>query len=104
MVKTKNVNFEDMKSKLPFIAAGTIILLLSSCAALFRGAVMPNQCQRCAVYNTMTMDTIEVFEGCGSENVRLEESAKVSAYEYMKWNNDCNVEVYCTTWRKDPEE
>jgi hypothetical protein len=104
MVYTKIVNFETMKTKAPYLIVSSLILLLSSCAAMFNGAVLPNQCKRCAVYNTMTGDTLEVFEGCGSENTRLEESAKISAFEYMKWNNECNIDVHCTSWRKDPEE
>ncbi len=93
-----------MKTKATYLIIGTFLVLMSSCAALFNGAVLPNQCKRCAVYNTISGDTLEVFEGCGSENTRLEESAKVSAFEYMKSYSDCNIDVYCTSWRKDPEE
>lgn len=93
-----------MKSKRIYLIAGGLLLLMSSCAAMFNGAVLPNQCKRCAVYNTSTSDTLEIFEGCGSENTRLEESAKIWAFDYTKSNNDCNIDVYCKSWKKAPEE
>lgn len=93
-----------MKLKHPFIVASLALILLSSCAALFNGAVLPNQCKKCAVIDTMTGDTLEIFEGCGSENTKLEENAKVSAYDQMKWTGNCSIEVVCESWRKDPDE
>lgn len=98
------VNFVRMKKKLSYSIPVLSILLLSSCAAIFNGAVLPNQCKRCAVYNTMTGDTLEVFEGCGSENTRLEESAKISAFDYMKSTGNCNIDIDCRSWKKAPEE
>lgn len=69
-------------------------LLFSSCANLLRGAVTPNQCKECAVINTVTGDTIQKFEGCGSSNVRIYEEAAVFAYEH-----GCDVKVVCRTWK-----
>lgn len=104
MVNNKMVNFGRMKKNLFYVIPIFSILLLSSCAAMFNGAVLPNQCKRCAVYNTMTSDTLEIFDGCGSENTRLEENAKISAFDYMKSTGNCNIDVYCKSWKKAPEE
>ena len=75
--------------------------MLVSCAALFNGAVLPNQCKKCEVIDLSTGTIIEVFEGCGSENTRLEEKAKEAAFDYMKRTNNCNVDVVCESWKKD---
>lgn len=93
-----------MKYNTPLITLLLFIILLSSCASIFNGVVLPNQCKKCAVIDTMTGDTLDVFEGCGGDNTRLEESAKISAFEEMKWSNNCNIDVYCYTWRKSPDE
>lgn len=93
-----------MKGKTITIISGVSVILLSSCAAMFNGMVLPNQCKKCSVINNLTGDTLDVYEGCGSENTRLEESAKVSAFDLIKSTGNCNIDVYCTTWKKDPEE
>ncbi|CAG5079648.1 hypothetical protein [Parvicella tangerina] len=92
-----------MKVKVIPISA-VLLIFFSSCAAIFNGVVLPNQCKRCAVYNTLTGDTLEVFEGCGSENTKLEENAKISAFEHIKSTGNCNIDIYCKSWKKDPEE
>lgn len=74
-------------------------LLLTSCANLARGLVTPNQCKECAVINTITGDTIQTFQGCGSSNVRIYEEAAVFAYE-----QGCDVTVSCRTWKLDESE
>jgi hypothetical protein len=43
-------------------------------------------------------------EGCGGSNVRLEEDAKVAAYNMSRNGSICNVEVRCETWRKAKTE
>lgn len=74
------------------------IIALSSCAQIFNGAVLPNQCKKCdVVCNGIITET---FEGCGSENTQLYEKAVVVAYETDK----CACEVVCETWRKEPNE
>lgn len=74
------------------------VLIFSSCAQMFNGAVLPNQCKKCEVVCNGTVS--QTFEGCGSENTRLYEQAVVAAYETDK----CGCEVVCETWRKDPDE
>jgi hypothetical protein len=87
-----------------FFLISLTIFLIISCAALFNGAVFPNQCQKCVVIDKNSGQILQVFEGCGSENVRLEEQAKEAAFDYIKSMNNCNIDVNCETWKKDPEE
>lgn len=77
-------------------------LFLSSCANIAMGIIAPNQCTKCEVYNTSTQKVLKTFEGCGSENVGLEEDAKVAAYEIMKKGN-CQIRVRCNSWKKETE-
>ena len=83
-----------------FITSG---LILASCASMFNGAIMPNQCKRCEVINRTTQQVLKSFEGCGSENTRLEEQAKEAAYDLSRDGNLCNLEVVCESWKKEPE-
>lgn len=78
-------------------------LMLSSCASMFNGAVLPNQCKRCEVINKYNQQVLTSFEGCGSENTRLEEQAKIAAYDLSRDGNLCNLEVVCESWKKEPE-
>ncbi|MCB9197924.1 MAG: hypothetical protein H6600_05645 [Flavobacteriales bacterium] len=87
-----------------FLFVVTVGVLMSSCAAMFNGAVLPNQCKKCAIIDYNTGDTLQVFEGCGSENTRLEESAKEAAFDRIKSSGNCNIDVVCISWKKDPEE
>lgn len=79
------------------------VAILSSCANIAKGLVAPNQCKKCELYLDNTQEIIETWEGCGSENVRLEEEAKVAAYDYIKSTGNTNASVRCETWRKDPD-
>lgn len=77
-------------------------LFLASCANIAKGLLLPNQCKRCEVYNTFSGNVLTTFEGCGATNVRLEECAKVYAFEQMKSYGNCDINVRCTTWKQDP--
>jgi hypothetical protein len=78
---------------------------LSSCAQIFNGAVLPNQCKRCELINLQTNEVLFENEGCGSENTRLEEEAQLKAYEMSRFNyNLCDLEVRCESWRKEPKD
>ena len=77
-------------------------LFLSSCANIAMGIIATNQFTKCDVYNTSTQKVLKTFEGCGSENVGLEEDAKVAAYEIMKKGN-CQIRVRCNSWKKETE-
>tara|TARA_B100000809_G_scaffold257316_1_gene298664 strand:- start:2920 stop:3198 length:279 start_codon:yes stop_codon:yes gene_type:complete len=86
----------------------TVILLLfftilTACSNLFNGAVLPNQCKKCDVVNLNTNKILFSNEGCGSQNTRLEEEAKVKAYDLSKSNNLCDLEVRCINWKKAPD-
>ena len=78
------------------------IIILGSCANIAKGLVAPNSCKKCEVYDTNTGEVISTHEGCGSSNVRLEEDAKVAAYEKMQGGN-CSISVRCETWKQEPE-
>jgi hypothetical protein len=88
--------------KIPLI----LILLtigLYSCANLFNGVVLPNQCKKCEVINTLNKEVLFTNEGCGSENTNLEDEAKIEAYEKSRYGNLCKLEVNCITWKQEPE-
>ena len=57
---------------------------LFSCASMFNGAVLPNQCKRCDLINLPTNEILWSIEGCGSENTRLEEQTQLKAYEMSR--------------------
>ncbi len=89
--------------KLSFLIACTLIL--NSCAQIFNGAVLPNQCKRCELINLQTNEVLFENEGCGSENTKLEEEAQIQAYQMSRNGyNLCNLEVQCESWKKDPED
>ncbi len=78
--------------------------IFTSCANMFNGVVLPNQCKKCDVINRLTNETLFSNEGCGSENTRLEEEAKIEAYNLSRTGyNLCDLEVVCESWRKDPD-
>ncbi len=69
---------------------------------MFNGAVLPNQCKKCEVINQLNKEILFSNEGCGSENTKLEEAAKIEAYNLSRYANLCDLEVSCITWRKEP--
>ena len=72
--------------------------------SIFNSAVLPNQCKKCEVINVKTGISLFTNEGCGGENTRLEENAQIEAYLLSRnSSNLCDLEVRCTTWRKNPE-
>lgn len=81
-----------------------ISFLMSSCAQIFNGVVLPNQCKRCELINLENNEVLFENEGCGSENTKLEEEAQIKAYEFSRsFYNICNLEVRCETWKKETE-
>lgn len=79
-------------------------VFMYSCASMFNGAVLPNQCKRCELINLQTNEVIWSIEGCGSENTKLEEQTQIKAYEMSRTGyNLCELEVQCESWKKDPE-
>lgn len=92
-----------MKMKVTLWACSSIFLY--SCANVFNGVVLPNQCKKCEVINRLNNEVLFSNEGCGSENTRLEEDAILKAYEFSRNGYSfCDLEVVCESWRKDPEE
>lgn len=77
-----------------------LMTLLASCANIAKGIVAPNRCKKCEVYNTETGEVLRVIEECGSANVRLEEEAKIDAFNRMR-GGSCNVDVRCHTYKKE---
>lgn len=66
---------------------------------MFNGMVLPNQCKKCEVIEIATGQIVHVEEGCGSENVRLDEKAKVKAYDLNTSSNGYNYTVECNSWK-----
>ncbi len=77
---------------------------LYSCANIFNGLVLPNQCKKCELINKQNGEILFTNEGCGSDNTHLEEEAQIKAYEMSRnFYNLCDLEVNCTTWKENPE-
>lgn len=90
--------------KIRVISSLVLVALLYSCANIFNGMVLPNQCKKCEVINRTNGEVLFTNEGCGSENTNLEENAKIEAYDLSRgMYNLCDLEVVCESWRKDPE-
>jgi hypothetical protein len=95
------INLLKMK-KILFLSL--VALLTASCSNIFNSIVIPNQCKKCEVIDTYSQEVLFKNEGCGGSNVRLEEDAKVAAYNMSRNGSICNVEVRCETWRKAKTE
>lgn len=78
-----------------------VIFLYSSCATLFNGTVLKNQCKRCEVVDVATQEVVHVEEGCGGQNTRLEEKAKVYAYDHNQYERAFKYKVKCKSWKKE---
>ena len=78
------------------------VLFFTSCMHLFQAVVFPNQCKKCIVYSGS--EAVYVTEGCGASNVRIEEEAKVAAYDLSRGCPLSSYEVRCETWREEPQE
>ena len=76
------------------------MLFFTSCMNLFQAVAFPNQCKKCTVY--YGSEVVFVTEGCGASNVRLEEEAKVKAYDLSRGSRLGCYEVRCETWREEP--
>lgn len=80
------------------------LVFLMSCAQVFNEMVLPNQCKKCEVVNTLTGEVLWSEQGCGGDNTRLEEQAKIVAYDESRLGNIGDVEVRCETWKKEEVE
>ena len=81
-----------------------LFVTLYSCASIFNSAILPNQCKKCELINKQTGEILFTNEGCGGDNTKLEEDAQIKAYEMSRGSfNLCDLEVNCTSWRKEPE-
>ena len=87
-----------MKKLLLYTLGG---FLLTGCANIAKGLIFPNMCTRCEIYNTYSGIVLHYYEGCGASNVRIEDHAKIYAFDVMR-NGNCNVDVRCTSWRQEP--
>ena len=79
------------------------LIFLNSCAVLFNSAILPNHCKKCEVINKYNNEILFTNEGCGGENTKLEEEAQIKAYllSHAYNSNLCELEVRCTSWRKE---
>ena len=78
------------------------LFFFTGCMPLFQAVAFPNQCKKCTVYQGN--EVVYVNEGCGGSNVRIEEDAKVAAYDLSRSCRLSNFDVRCTTWREEPVE
>jgi hypothetical protein len=78
-------------------------LFIFSCASILKSTVAPNQCKKCVIINRITNEILDSYEGCGGENVRLEEKAKERAFDLSRNGSLCDLNVVCESWRKEPE-
>ena len=78
-------------------------VLFCSCANIFNGLVLTNQCKKCELINKINGEILFTNKGCGSENTHLEEEAQLKAYEMSRgYHNLCDLEVNCTSWKQEP--
>lgn len=94
----------QIQNVLKTLIAGCLLattLFFTSCMNLFQAVAFPNQCKKCTVYHRS--EVVYVTEGCGASNVRIEEEAKVAAYDLSRGCGLGNYDVRCETWRVDPE-
>ncbi len=87
-----------MRIKVIIVVCFMVALLFTSCAWLFNGLVLPNQCKKCKVIDKFTNDVVWSDEGCGSAMTHLEENAKVQAYDLNAQSAVARYEVSCDTW------
>ena len=92
-----------MKTKIFFLLLAAS-LSLSSCANIFNGVVLPNQCKKCELFNTNTGEKVWEVEGCGADNTHLEEKCKDKAWELSRGKNLCDFDYKCKTWKKDKDQ
>jgi len=80
------------------------LLSLTSCANIFNNIVFPNSCKQCEVINRVNNEVLFSNKGCGGDNTKLEEEAKIRAYDlsYESYNL-CDLEVVCEEWTKEKD-
>jgi hypothetical protein len=76
-----------------------LITLFSGCANIFNGLVLPKQCKKCEVIDNYTNESVWSTEGCGSANTKLEEDAKIKAYDMNEAVSSFRYQVRCVTWK-----
>jgi len=76
----------------------------SSCANIFNGVVMPNQCKKCELFNSYTGEKVWEVEGCGAKNTKLERQCREKAWELSRGKNLCDFDYKCKTWREEKEQ
>ena len=81
-----------------------VSMTLTSCANIFNGVVLPNQCKKCELFNRSTGEKLWEVEGCGSENTQLEEKCQEKAWELSRGDRLCDFEYKCRTWKKEKDQ
>lgn len=76
---------------------------LYSCAEIFNGAILPNQCKKCDLLNAHTGEILFSIEGCGSENTNLEGKCETKAWELSRGRNLCDFNIVCESWKKEKD-
>ena len=91
-----------MKKTKPFVLI-LLVIMLYSCAQIFNGAVLPNQCKKCDLLDAYTSEILFSLEGCGSQNTDLYGKCVDKAWELSRDGNLCAFNIECHTWKKDKD-
>ena len=70
--------------------------MLTSCAYMFKEAVAPNRCMKCALVDVNTNETLWSEDECGGGSAGMEKRCKVEAYDYFVKSRQvrCDCESY----------
>ena len=87
-----------MKSFILFLL---IVLLMCSCAQIFNGFFLVNQCKKCDLIDRYFGKIVYSVEGCGSQNTDLRGQCESEAWDISRGQHLCDFEITCKTWKSD---
>jgi hypothetical protein len=87
-----------------FSVALVLVALTISCANIFQGLFFESSCKKCDVIEKRSGKVMYSNEGCGSNNVDIDENAKIYAYDLNEQYHSFEYVVSCKTWKKKKEE
>ncbi|MFB6307095.1 MAG: hypothetical protein ABEH43_08945 [Flavobacteriales bacterium] len=81
--------------------------IFTSCRNIFNAIFLEDQCKECKVINTLTGEVLWEKEGCGGNLTRLDEKAKIQAYNKshdIAGGDLCELEISCKSYEKEDED